>query len=116
MTLNRSNIANDSYVNIDYIGKSERALLCHTDKMDYCDLPHKRAGEWYFPNSDRVQIQKIANMSSNHFYRNRGNQTVYLNRVMNPPERGRFNCTIPDSTNKSQSIYVNLGITVPDQI
>ena len=105
---NGNNIANDSYVNIDYIGEGE-ALLCLTDKMNCCIHPH-RAGEWYFPNNDSVKTQGDASsMSMNYFYRNRGIQTVRLNRVQNPPERGRFNCTVPDSTNNTQSIYVNLG-------
>ena len=109
LKLGVSYIRNDSYVNIDSIGEGGKALLCETDKQFCCDGDH-RAGEWYFPNASKVEILGTANLTSeSYFYRNRGKKIVRLNRVMNPPERGRFFCEVPDDNNVTQIIYVNIG-------
>ena len=110
LTLDGSNIANDSYVSIDSVGEGSEALLCHTDKRFCCARKGHQAGEWYFPNASIVEIQGTANLTSrSYLYRNRGNQIVRLNRAMNPPERGRFFCKVPDNNNVTQIIYVNIG-------
>lgn len=109
LKLGGSNITNDSYVNIDSIGMGGNALLCQTDKQFCCGGKYQ-IGEWYFPNASKVEMLSVANVTSrSYFYRNRGKQIVRLNRVMNPPERGRFFCKVPDSGNVIQTIYVNIG-------
>ena len=96
-------------MSIDDIGEDDGALLCHTNKTDCCGSPYL-IGEWYFPNGNQVQILGYAHRNASHyFYRNRGSQVVRLNRVMNPPERGRFFCKVPDSSGELQAIYVNVG-------
>ena len=111
LELNNDNIENDSYVSIDDIGKDDGALLCHTDETDCCESPTaNRIGEWYFPDGNQVQTLGNASLNASHyFYRNEGKQIVRLNRVMNPPERGRFFCEVPDSSGELQTIYVNVG-------
>ena len=98
---------NDSYVSIDDIGKENGALLCLTDKRPCC--VSTSTGEWYFPNGNQVPILRNVRHTNHYFYRNRDNQVVLLNRVMDPPERGRFFCEVPDSSGESQTIYVNIG-------
>ena len=93
-------------MSIGDIGENNNALLCHTDKTDCCN---NRIGEWYFPNGNKVQIMGIDRNTDHYFYRNRGSKVVRLHRVMDPPERGRFSCEVPDSSGKNQTIYVNIG-------
>ena len=96
-------------MDIDDIGIMENALLCHTNKTDCCDNPHTRAGEWYYPNGEKVGIQS----RQEEFYRNRGMQLIRLNRRKQISEqRGRFRCEIPDAKNNSQSVYAYIGMLV----
>ena len=110
LELNGTSIKNDSYMSITDIGEKNKALLCHTNKTDCCTSSQIKAGEWYFSNENQVQKLLLARRNASHyFYRDRGSQVVRLNRVMNPPERGRFFCEVPDSSGKNQTIYVNIG-------
>ena len=116
LTLRGKNVANDSYVYVEDIGHSEGdsndSLLCHTDNIKCCESQQHgkiRKGEWYFPNGTEIKIRKNANYTSSYFYRDRGSQVVRLHRINNPPERGRFFCEIPDSSNEDQIIYVHIG-------
>ena len=80
----------------DY-GVTDGGLLCITDSSDCCrgsDNPNGGGqGEWYFPNGNSVEIQ--GTRYGDIFYRNRGTRLVHLNRVGNPPERGRFAVRYP---------------------
>ena len=112
LELNGASIKNDSYVSIDDIGEGNKALLCQTNKTNCCNSSMSgqiKAGEWYFPNGNQVQIMGIDRNTDHYFYRNRGSKVVRLHRVMDPPERGRFSCEVPDSSGKNQIIYVNIG-------
>ena len=106
-------IANNSYVAADQIGSNEDdAFNCLTDKKSCCrSSDGTRAGEWYFPNGTKVDIQgprkDMQNIS--YFYRNRGPSVVRLISVENPSERGQFFCEVPDSQDENQRVYVNIG-------
>ena len=64
-------------------------------------------GEWYFPNGNSVEIR--GTRYGDIFYRNRGTRLVRLNRVGNPPERGRFRCEVPNAAGVMVTMYVNIG-------
>lgn len=83
-------------------------MLCLTNKDECCDVESNRAGEWYFPNGDKVEIKRFSSISS--FYRNRGEQAVLLNSRGNSMERGHFRCEIPDANDQNQSIFANIGM------
>ena len=67
-----------------------------------------RAGEWFFPNKDKVPIF----IDGTTFYRNRGDDgTVNLNRVSSDVlmPTGRFCCVVPDATSTQVTICANIG-------
>ena len=108
LSLKGAVIANDSYVDENDIGENDNALHCHTDKLDCCNQLPNRAGEWFFPNGSKVTVKGKANVSSqDYYYRNRGQTVVLLNRVKNPPEKGRFRCEVPNAGEELQITYVN---------
>ena len=111
MSLNGSPIANNSFVNVDDIGKDDDALHCCTDKSDCCKTPN-RAGEWYYPNGSRVGIM---GPPQNEFYRDRDTQVVRLNHrqgTFTETLRGRFRCEVPDTNNNEQSIHAYIGMHI----
>ena len=104
--LNGKVYANNSFVNIIDIGESEEALLCKTDKVDCCGTVPNRFGEFYYPNGEKVPINK----SGEGFFRNRGEQQIRLNRrpgIMTPT--GVYRCEIPDGNNMMQKVFINIG-------
>ena len=110
LSLNGICIANKSYVNIGDIGEDDKALLCHTDKSGCCRNDPNRLGEWHFPNGTLVD-NKVT--SGGEFYRNRGTQVVLLHHREGSfagTSRGRFQCEIPDASDKVQTIYVYIGM------
>ena len=109
LSLRGVSIANNSYVDIDYIGEHHDALLCHTNKTDCCVYKYARAGEWYFPNGTKVNILGY-NPPENYFYRNRGQSVVRLNGRGSPSQRGRFRCEVPDANNNKQNVFINIGM------
>ena len=104
-------IPNNSQVNINNIGLSSDipngALQCITDRVPCCLSQNSRFGEWYLPN--RILVHGA--ISTREFYRNRGdNGNVSLNHprdIMSPT--GEFCCEIPDATDTSQTLCVNIG-------
>ena len=85
----------------------DNALLCTTDKVDCCGTIPNRFGDFYYPDGEKVSV-KIANEG---FYRNRGEQSVRLNRredTVSPT--GKFRCQIPDAAGEMQNIYITLTV------
>ena len=104
--LNGQRIAynSDTVVNIRDIGTGGRALLCVTDRSSCCSGAG-RAGEWYYPDGRRVNIQG----AREDFYRNRGVKIVRLNRARNIiAPTGRYRCEVPDASGIIQSIFINI--------
>lgn len=104
--LNGQRIAYNSEraVNIRDIGTGENALLCVTDRPSCCS-GSGRAGEWYYPDGRRVNIEG----AGEDFYRNRGNRVVRLNRVRNVlVPTGRYHCQVPDVTGTTQNIFISI--------
>ena len=98
-------------MDVDDIGHGDNALLCNTNNTNCCDGVHGLAGEWYFPNGAQVPIEGAARAiaSSSYFFRNRGQSVVRLNRVKNPPERGLFQCIVPNAEEEMQTLHINIG-------
>ena len=104
-------IANNSNINIRSIGQSSDnpngALQCITDRIPCCLSQNARLGEWYLPNKELVQ----GTASTVKFYRSRGdNGEVSLNRpsdILSP--FGLYCCEVPDATDASQTLCVNIG-------
>ena len=106
------NYTNNDFISITEIGRksdtSNNGLQCITDRRPCCAALEGRAGEWFFPNKDKVPIF----IDGTTFYRNRGDDgTVNLNRassdVLMPT--GRFCCVVPDATSTQVTICVNIG-------
>ena len=94
----------ETTVDIRDIGTGENALLCVTDRASCCS-GSGRAGEWYYPDGRRVNIQG----AGEDFYRNRGNRILRLNRARNViTPTGRYRCEIPDATGTTQNIFINI--------
>jgi hypothetical protein len=110
-------IPNDGYVHINDIGYGDTGIHCNTDKSDCCggaDHPNETAqGQWYYPDGSRVLsiTDEVANgLITNFFARNRFTQIVRLNRYgINPPQRGRFRCEVPNAAGDNVTVYVNVG-------
>ena len=110
MLLQGEQYPNNSGLMISNIGvaygpdNDENALTCVTDKPDCCRSPN-RFGEWYFPNGSAVRIEYY----EDDFYRNRGHQTVRLNRrnkAVYPT--GIYHCELPDKNGIKRTLYVEL--------
>ena len=130
-------LPNDSFVdfddvlNIGSIGSnipsnrnpSDRALQCITDLVDCCGTEsgtvRAEHGDWYFP--DGTRIRDFDPSYSTRFLINRGPNEVIgeqqfygsvrlFRRWSYVPERGRFRCELPSTSNPSinQNIYVNI--------
>ena len=103
LLLREEQYLNNSGVMISSIGEGDDALMCVTDKPDCCRFPH--FGEWYFPNGSSVRT-----FGHGHdFYRNRGPQTVRLNRRNNAMyPTGIYHCELPDRNGINRTLYVEL--------
>ena len=109
-------IPNDGYARVTDIGSEANGLLCNTDRSDCCrgaDATDGVAqGHWYRPNGNQVGSftqEKDNDPTSNFFSRNRGAGVVRLNRIGDPPERGRFRCEVPNDAGVNVTVYVNIG-------
>ena len=104
--LNGNLYLNNSAVALSEIGEGEKALLCKTDKKDCCGTVPNRFGQFYFPGGlEQVPIAK----QQQDFYRNRGDQSVGLNRregVTSPT--GTYRCEIPNADDEMIKIYITL--------
>ena len=104
---------NNSVISITEIEQTNTSanngLQCITDRKPCCQTPPNRFGEWFFPdNGGMVPISG----GGTTFYRNRGDDgTVNLNRVNNDVmmPTGRFCCVVPDATDATQTLCVNIG-------
>ena len=117
LSINGTNIPNNSYVMSFDIGIGGTGLLCNTDRSDCCrgsDHPSGTAqGRWYLLNGNEVMSFTAEDMArpepDNFFSRSRGTGVVRLTRNNNPTDRGRFRCEIPDADGDTVTLYVNIG-------
>ena len=116
LSLNGTNITNNSYVDIDSIGSDDNgALICHTD---CCMSPNVTAeGNWYYPNGTVVRTAKDYmddNASAAFFVSNRSQREIHLLRTMNnhsaiDSERlGHFYCVITDTNDTNHTLFINI--------
>ena len=103
--LNGSIYLNNSIISLQEVGEGDNALICHTNKQDCCDTLPNRLGEFYYPNGEQVPIRN----RGDEFYRQRGDGEIYLNRrIETTSPVGRYSCVIPDATQVSQTLYIDL--------
>ena len=101
---------NNSNILITDIGEGDSgAVLCKTNLYNCCKSNQTNnsgaLGGWFYPNSSPVPTGQ-----SNDLYRNRDRSVVRLNRrgnILSPT--GKFCCEIPDASNISIKMCVNLG-------
>lgn len=96
---------NNSAVKLSEVGEGRRALFCRTDKVACCRTPPNNAGQFYFPNGEKVRTKRF----EIGLYRNRHSQHIRLNRrlgVTSPT--GVYRCEIPDASGVIQRIFINL--------
>ena len=89
-------------------------LQCVTDKPYCCRVGYSvRIGEWRFPDGTKVPILGRGISIATTFYRNRGENdgTVNLNKINESitSPTGQFCCEVPDSTNMTQTVCVNIS-------
>lgn len=88
-----------------------------TDKEGCCVDPPGRAGQWFFPNNERVET--MGHSSNGSFYRDRDQGVVRLNRRYDATmPTGLFCCEIPDRNGEMQRlcIMVEASVTTPDGV
>ena len=101
-------------------GLHDQTLVCITDLVDCCDLPHTIRGDWYYPGGRIIEFYP-GDGKSITFSRNRGPNeningrqfygSVRLYKRYTPPQRGRFHCELPSAAdpNVNQTLYANIG-------
>ena len=95
---------NGSSLSLSSIGEGDSALLCVTDGV--CCNPPNRAGEFYYPNGDKVRTDG----SGDDFYRNRGGGMIRLNRRNGASSpTGNYTCEIPDFKGHFQELIISLN-------
>ena len=91
------------------IGEGDDALQCTTDSAACCtNFPGEmRAGEFYFPNGDRVMLLDTV---TNGYYRTRGTRHIRLNRQSTGTITGQFRCEIPSANGTMVNLFINIGM------
>ena len=113
-------IPNDGFVDSNDIIHHGLSLVCHTNKTTCCHSnvteEKQQLGDWYYPNKTAVQSFSVSRRRGIPVFfarsRSQSKVTLYVYRnktYLDPPERGRFYCTIPDASDVEQTLYVNIG-------
>ena len=107
--LNGVTYASGSAVLRTDIGEGDAALQCTTDSTTCCTNQNSgtRAGDFYFPNGSRVDIELRS--PSNSYYRTRSSQFISLNRRPTATQTGQFRCEIPDASGTKVNLFINIG-------
>ena len=86
---------------------NDTALLCMTNFTACCRAPYtgngSSLGKWYFPNGNEV----LSRGERGDFYRTRDQMVIRMHRRRGG-EEGIYCCDIPDSTNVTQTIYIEV--------
>ena len=124
MTIMGANVENDGYIAIGLLDSNER-IECKTN-LDHCcnniTTMTGPVGNWYFPNGSIVLHRSDIGDAPPYFMRNRGKKVLRLFIVENdtvmssPPQRGRFHCEVPNSSNITQTYYINICMLFPSII
>lgn len=104
LMLNGQIYLNNSYISLEEINEDDRGLFCVTSYPNCC-AGASRAGEFYYPNGNKVPILN----RQDGFYRDRGDGYIRLNRlsgVLSPV--GTFQCEIPNSA----GVLLNISFTL----
>ena len=101
---------NNSIVNVNDIGEASKSLLCITNKINCCQRMGALVvqGNWYFPGNDSA-VPSAGTDGQSGFYRDRDLSKVRLHRrdwITFPS--GLFRCTIPDSSDQDQTIFIGI--------
>ena len=112
-------IKNNSYISVEDIGglrgPSSEGLLCHSDAFIHGSNLNNTA--WYFPNGSQVWhysqfITHYGSVPSTSFEINTGYGLLRLFTRGNPSEVGRFQCTIGNANNGTDTLYVTIGESI----
>ena len=104
--LNGVTYPNQSFVLRTDIGEGDAGVQCTTDR-DGCCSGEGRAGDFYFPNGEKVPVS--GNDLLRTYYRNRGSGFIRLNRRSNGVITGLFRCEIPDASETLVDLFINIG-------
>ena len=95
---------NNSFINIEDIGREENALVCQTNAYSCCRGIDIRTSldrslrDWSFPGrSTRLCGKYQPNREDCHLYTSREFRAVLLHRNSSNIMTGRYKCTIPDN-------------------
>ena len=107
--LNGQTIASGDDVVITDIGERDGAgnpVICMTDVVKCCNESGERQGEWAYPNKSVVGRPK----ENQGFYRNRGQQQIFLNRRNNTIEPlGLYCCEVNTTNEANATICINMS-------
>ena len=102
--LNGQLYPNGSSLSLSSIGEDDSALLCVTDGL--CCIPPNRAGEFYYPNGDKVRIKGTID----DLYRDRRVGMIRLNRRNGATSpTGNYTCEIADFTGRFRELIIELN-------
>ena len=104
--LNGKLCPNNSLVNLEDIGKGNKALLCLTNNTSCCESTS--AVGWYGPGEMEAPIMaEMNNITS--LYTSRGPSVIRLNKINGATDSsGVFHCRIPDAGGNDQTIYIGI--------
>ena len=104
---------NNSVVTLTDIGEGSKSLLCITNKINCCQRMGtlEVQGNWYYPGNETT-VPSNGTRGQSGFYRNRDLSRIRLHRrdeIISPT--GLFRCTIPDSSDQDQTIFIGIYST-----
>ena len=100
----RQKLTNHSYVNLTLRNMSIDLLVgCHTDLMTCCNSTDIHQGDWYFPNGERVKLEKDR---FNIYKRCGAKQVSILHKNDAIIPSGIFRCDIPTSNAENDSLVI----------
>ena len=96
-------LTNHTYVNLTLRNMSIDLLVgCHTDLMTCCNSTNIHQGYWYFPNGERVKLEK----GGINIYKRCGDKQVNLLHKNDDIPSGIFRCDIPTSNTENDSLVI----------
>ena len=119
LSFNGTALSNNSYIAVDMLGSLDNnSLICHTNNKECCHIRQTGEdyplGEWRYPNGSIVHFIDIGHTDKySTFGQNRNRSVVRLWRVLEPKERGRFCCRIPDADFVNHTLCSHIVDVVP---
>ena len=119
LSFNGTALPNNTYIAVDTMGRMDNNLLiCHTNNRNCCHIfrtvEDYSLGEWRYPNGSIIRfIDFCCTDDYPTFGQNRNRSIVRLWHVLEPKERGRFCCRIPDVDYMNHTLCSHIVNVIP---